>query len=83
MSFEYEDIRQKGCYVEVHNNDVTKALRKLKKIIQGEGIFQTLRERERFEKPSVKRKKQQARAVKRWQKKLRDYNEQGKTSQVR
>ena len=83
MSFEYEDIKQKGTLVEVHNNDVTKALRKLKKVVQAEGIFQTLRERERYEKPSVKRKKEQARAQKRWQKKLKDYREQGKTSQVR
>jgi small subunit ribosomal protein S21 len=78
MSFEVEDLRQKGTSVEVHNNDINKALRKLKKIVQAEGIFQTLRERERFEKPSVKRKKQQARAVKRWQKKQRDLREQGK-----
>lgn len=78
MSFEYEDLRQKGTLVEVHNNDVTKALRKLKKVVQAEGIFQTLRERERYEKPSIKRKKQQARAVKRWQKKQRDLREQGK-----
>jgi small subunit ribosomal protein S21 len=78
MSFEIEDLRQKGTFVEVHNNDVTKALRKLKKVVQAEGIFQTLRERERFEKPSVKRKKQQARAVKRWEKKQRDLREQGK-----
>ena len=78
MSFEIEDLRQKGTLVEVHNNDVTKALRKLKKVVQAEGIFQTLRDRERFEKPSVKRKKQQARAVKRWEKKQRDLREQGK-----
>ena len=78
MSFEYEDLRQKGTRVEVYNNDVTKALRKLKKVVQAEGIFQTLRERERFEKPSVKRKKQMARAVKRWQKKVREFKEQGK-----
>jgi small subunit ribosomal protein S21 len=78
MAFEVEDLRQKGTRVEVHNNDVNKALRKLKKVVQGEGIFQTLRDRERFEKPSMKRKKQKARAVKRWQKKLRDLREQGK-----
>ena len=78
MSFELEDLKQKGTRVEVYNNDVTKALRKLKKVVQAEGIFQTLRERERYEKPSVKRKKQQARAVKRWQKKVREYRELGK-----
>ena len=78
MSFEIEDLKQKGTRIEVYNNDVTKALRKLKKVVQAEGIFQTLRERERFEKPSVKRKKEQARAVKRWQKKVREFKEQGK-----
>jgi small subunit ribosomal protein S21 len=83
MSFEYEDIKQKGTLVEVHNNDINKAMRKLKKVVQAEGIFQTLRDRERFEKPSVKRKKEMARAVKRWQKKIKDYREQGKTSQVK
>jgi small subunit ribosomal protein S21 len=78
MAFEIEDLRQKGTTVEVHNNDVNKALRKLKKLVQAEGIFQTLRDRERFEKPSVKRKKQKARAVKRWQKKLNELRVQGK-----
>jgi len=83
MSFEYEDIKQKGTLVEVHNNDINKAMRKLKKVVQAEGIFQTLRDRERFEKPSVKRKKEMARAVKRWQKKIKDYREQGKTNQIK
>jgi small subunit ribosomal protein S21 len=72
MAFEYEDLRQKGLYVEVHNNDVNKALRKLKKLTQAEGLFQTLREREHFEKPSMTRKKAKARAVKRWQKKQKE-----------
>jgi small subunit ribosomal protein S21 len=75
MAFEYEDLRQKGIYVEVHNNDVNKALRKLKKVLQGEGVFQTLREREFYESKSVKRKKSKARAVKRWQKKQRELKE--------
>lgn len=78
--FEVTDLKQKGTRVEVYNNEVTKALRQLKKVVAREGIFQTLRERERFEKPSVKRKKQQARAVKRWQKKQRDMREFGKLS---
>ena len=75
MAFEYEDLRQKGIFVEVHNNDVNKAMRKLKKILQGEGVFQTLREREFYESKSAKRKKNKARAVKRWQKKLREMKE--------
>lgn len=77
MSFEVTDLKQKGLFVEVHNNDVNKALRKLKKQIQADGIFQTLRERERFETPSQKRKKAKARAQKRWQKKLKDLRTQG------
>jgi small subunit ribosomal protein S21 len=72
MSFEVTDLKQKGLYVEVHNNDVNKAMRKLKKIIQAEGVFQTLRDREYYEKPSMQRKKAKARAVKRWHKKLRE-----------
>jgi small subunit ribosomal protein S21 len=67
-----DDIKQRGLRVEVHNNDVNKALRKLKKLIQAEGLFQTLREREHFESPSQKRKKSMARAVKRWQKKQKE-----------
>jgi small subunit ribosomal protein S21 len=75
MAFEVEDLKQKGLYVEVHNNDVYRALRKLKKSIQGEGIFQTLREREFYQSKGEKRKKAKARAVKRWQKKNREMKE--------
>ena len=74
---EIENVRQRGFFVEVHNNDVNKALRKMKKILQQDGIFQTLRERERFETPSMKRKKAKARAQKRWQKKLRELRTAG------
>jgi len=74
---EIENVRQRGFFVEVHNNDVNKALRKMKKILQQDGIFQTLRERERFETPSMKRKKAKARAQKRWQKKLRELRNSG------
>ena len=77
MAFEIDDLRQKGLFVEVHNNDVNKALRKLKKLTQAEGLFQTLRDRERFEKPSMTRKKAKARAAKRWQKKLRELRNAG------
>jgi small subunit ribosomal protein S21 len=72
MASEPNDLKQKGLFVEVYNNDINKALRRLKKMIQSEGIFQTLRDREHFEKPSSKRKKAKVRAVKRWQKKMRE-----------
>ena len=37
--------------------------------MQQEGIFQELRKREYYEQPSLRRKREQAQAVKRWQKK--------------
>lgn len=56
----------KGLYVEVRNNDVNRAMRKLKKMINNEGIAQEMRERESFEKPSMTKKKARAAARKRW-----------------
>lgn len=55
-----------GMYVEVRNNDVNRAIRKLKKMLANEGVFKDLRDREHFEKPSIKRKKAKAAARKRW-----------------
>ena len=55
-----------GLYVEVHNNDVGRALRKLKKMVNNEGILKDLRDKEYYEKPSLKRKKAKAAARKRW-----------------
>ena len=77
MAFEIEDLKQKGLYVEVRDNDVNRALRKLKKLVQGEGVMQTLREREGFERKGQKRKKAKARAVKRWHKKIREMTAAG------
>lgn len=64
-----DDRQRRGMTVHVKNNDVNKALRRLKKIMQQEGIFQELRRREFFEQPSAKRKREKAQAVKRWKKK--------------
>ena len=41
-------------------------MRKLKKMINNEGISQEMRERESFEKPSMTKKKARAAARKRW-----------------
>lgn len=65
-----ENIHQEGMFVKVKNNDVNKAMRKLKKMMTAEGIFQELREREYYEPPSLKRKREQAQARKRWQRKM-------------
>jgi small subunit ribosomal protein S21 len=71
MSDRYEDREREkqGLYVRVKNNDVNKAMRKLKKMMTAEGIFQELRKREFYEPPSIRRKREKAQAVKRWKKK--------------
>ena len=59
-----------GLYVEVRNNDVNKALRRLKKLMNEEGMVKDMRKHEYYEKPSVVRKRQKAQARKRWLKTL-------------
>lgn len=69
MSDNNEEYFKRGLTVKVKNNDVNKALRKLKKLMQQEGIFQELRKREAYEPPSLQKKREKAQAVKRWKKK--------------
>ena len=57
---------RKGLYVEVRNNDVTRALRKLKKLMNNEGMIKDMRKNEYFEKPSAKKRREKAQARKRW-----------------
>jgi small subunit ribosomal protein S21 len=59
-----------GLRVEVRNGDFNYALRKFKKKVQEDGVLQELRQREFFEKPSIKRKKAKAAARARWLKKV-------------
>lgn len=59
-----------GSIVIVINDNVEKALRKLKKKVQESGILQELREREQYEKPTTARKRAKNAARRRWQKKL-------------
>ena len=60
----------RGNVIEVHDGNVEKALRKLKKKVQESGILQELREREHYEKPTTARKKAKSAAKRRWKKKL-------------
>lgn len=60
----------RGSRVEVRNNDFGKAFRRFKKKLQEDGLFQELREKQYYEKPSVKRKRAKAAARSRWLKKL-------------
>ena len=59
-----------GLKVWVQHNDVDRALRKLKKKVANAGIVRELKEREYYEKPSERRRKEKARAIKRWEKKV-------------
>ena len=52
-------------HVFVRDNDVAKALRILKKKMQREGIFRELKAKRAYEKPSEKRIRKQAEAVRR------------------
>lgn len=69
MSRNHKKDPDVGLVVTVYNNDINKALRKLKKKVNNEGVLKELRERQYYEKPSLKRKKAKAAARKRWLKK--------------
>ena len=61
--------------VVVHNNDITKALRTLKKKMQNEGIFIELRERTGFKSRGERRRLEKAAGRRRYlkkQQKLKD-----------
>lgn len=54
--------------VNVRDNNVDQALKVLKKKLQREGVFREMKLRRDFEKPSEKRKREKAEAVRRWRK---------------
>lgn len=56
--------------VTVQDDNVDKALRKLKKKVNDGGVLQELQKREQYVKPSVRRKLAKAQAKKRWFKQL-------------
>ena len=60
----------RGTLVEVRDNNINQAMSRLKKLLQREGLFRELRDRQSFEKPSMTRKKAKAAARKRHQKEL-------------
>jgi small subunit ribosomal protein S21 len=57
--------------VHVRDNNVDQALRALKKKMQREGIFREMKLRRNYEKPSEKRAREQAEAIRRGRKMLR------------
>ena len=72
MARQKKHTREKqGLYVTVRNNDVARAARKLKRLMQDEGIILEMRKRKYYVKPSEKRAKAKAAARARWLKKQR------------
>ena len=57
--------------VQVRDNNVDQALRALKKKMQREGLFREMKVRRAYEKPSERRARQKAEAVRRYRKMLR------------
>jgi len=51
--------------VMVRDNNVDQALRALKKKMQREGVFREMKLRQHYEKPSVKRAREKAEAIRR------------------
>ncbi len=62
---------QTTLQVYVRDNNVDQALRALKKKMQREGLFREMKRRRHFEKPSQRRKRERAEAVRRYRKLLR------------
>jgi small subunit ribosomal protein S21 len=62
----------KGRRIQVNDNNVEKALRKLKKKIADSGLLQEVRDRMEYVKPTIKRKLAAGQAKRRWKKYLRD-----------
>jgi len=61
----FQEQKTKGSAVIVQNNNVDKALRKLKKKLQKENFFNELRSREFFETRSEKKRKEKAASTRR------------------
>ncbi len=51
--------------VSVRDNNVDQALRVLKKKLQNEGVFQQMKLKQHFEKPSEKKAREKAEAIRR------------------
>ena len=74
LSSRARDQRRGGCTlieVQVRDNNVDQALRALKKKMQREGLYREMRMRRHYEKPSERRARERAEAIRRYRKLLR------------
>lgn len=65
-----ETLRKKGLTVEVRNNDITGAMRKLKKLMNNEKILQDAREKQHYIPPGERRRMEKKAAIRRYKKNL-------------
>lgn len=65
-----KQIKLFGRSVVVKDDNLEKALRKFKKKIEDSGIFNDIRAREFYEKPTTERKRKKGAAKARWQRYL-------------
>ena len=73
----FKEKEKSGMTVEVRNNDISKALRILKKRMQTEGIFNEMRERTSFKTKGEKRRLSEAAGRRRWLKKVEKLKSEG------
>ena len=71
----FPNSKAAGLYVEVHGENFTSALRKFKRKVDTDGVLIEYIKRQYYEKPSVKRKREQGQARSRWLKKQRQIRE--------
>lgn len=55
----------------VQNNQIERAIKDLKKKLTKEGFFSEIKDRRFYDKPSIQKKKKQAKAAKRRRKRMR------------
>lgn len=67
----YQRPRESGLEVLVENDNIEKAIRRLKKKVDREGLMREMRDRSTYSKPSEKRKVQKQQAIERWRKQKR------------
>jgi small subunit ribosomal protein S21 len=73
--FRKDDNRPKPQGLQVfvrEGEDISKALRKLKKKVEAAGILKDLRDKQFYEKPSEKRRKAKKAGVARWKKRQKE-----------
>lgn len=61
-----ERPKEEGLMVVVHNDDINKALRRLKRKVEKAGVMKEVRKRAHYIKPSEKRKLAKKAGRKRW-----------------